>query len=90
MNNEFPSGPWLGFYNYPFARLERHGMDLHLEFVNGSMTGDGSDNVGRFLIRGRYDSHNGECYWTKRYIGAHDVYGRAMPGNGSRQPYRPK
>ncbi len=74
----FPSGPWIGFYNYNFRRVEKHRMDLRLAFVNGSMTGEGIDDVGRFLIKGRYDSGNGECYWTKSYIGAHDVYYRGF------------
>jgi len=74
----FPSGPWTGFYNYNFRRVEKHRMDLSLAFVNGSMTGEGIDDVGRFLIKGRYDSVNGECYWTKSYIGAHDVFYRGF------------
>ena len=49
----FPSGPWLGFYNYNFGRREKHRMDLILTFANGSMTGEGSDDVGRFLVKGR-------------------------------------
>lgn len=53
-------------------------MDLDLSFANGTMTGTGSDNVGRFLIRGRYDTSNQECYWTKSYIGAHDVFYRGF------------
>jgi len=53
-------------------------MALHLTFANGSMTGDGSDDVGRFQIKGRYDAGNAECYWTKRYVGAHDVFYRGF------------
>jgi hypothetical protein len=48
-------------------------MDLQLTFANGNMTGDGMDDIGRFLIKGRYDTANRECYWTKSYLGAHDV-----------------
>jgi len=36
------------------------------------------DDVGRFLIRGRYDPSNKECYWTKSYVGAHDVFYRGF------------
>jgi len=72
----FPSGPWTGFYNY--GPGDRHRMDLHLAFANGSMSGDGNDDVGRFLIKGRYDSSNRECYWTKTYVGRHDVYYRGF------------
>jgi hypothetical protein len=72
----YPSGPWLGFYNYRPG--ERHRMQLCLAFANGQMTGDGSDDVGRFLIKGRYDSTTRECYWTKSYVGAHDVFYRGF------------
>jgi hypothetical protein len=53
-------------------------MDLDLTFANGVMIGNGSDDVGRFLIKGRYDSQYRECHWTKRYIGAHDVFYRGF------------
>ena len=53
-------------------------MDLHLAFANGSMTGDGNDDIGRFLIKGRYDPGKLECYWTKSYVGAHDVFYRGF------------
>jgi hypothetical protein len=49
-------------------------MDLHLNFANGSMSGDGTDDVGKFLIKGRYDFATLECHWTKTYVGAHDVF----------------
>ena len=48
-------------------------MDLSLTFANGDISGDGIDVVGRFVISGHYDGTGGECYWTKTYIGAHDV-----------------
>jgi hypothetical protein len=53
-------------------------MDLSLTFANGNMNGDGSDDVGRFAVKGRYDSANRECYWTKTYLGAHDVFYRGF------------
>jgi hypothetical protein len=53
-------------------------MDLQLTFANGNMRGDGMDDVGRFLIKGRYDAANRECYWTKSYLGAHDVFYRGF------------
>ena len=67
----FLSGPWVGFYNYRPG--DRHRMDLELSFASGSMTGDGNDDLGRFLIKGRYDASSGECHWTKSYVGAHQV-----------------
>ena len=53
-------------------------MDLQLAFANGNMSGDGMDDVGRFLIKGRYDDASHECYWTKSYLGAHDVFYRGF------------
>jgi hypothetical protein len=73
----FPSGPWLGFYTYGAGR-DRHRMDLGLTFANGRITGDGNDDIGAFVIRGRYDSTSKECHWTKTYIGAHDVFYRGF------------
>ena len=73
----FCSGPWTGFYNY-HPGGERHRMQLQLTFTNGLMSGDGVDDVGRFLIRGRYDTATLECHWTKSYIGAHDVFYRGF------------
>ena len=72
----FPSGPWTGFYNYRPG--DRHRMDLQLTFANGNMSGDGVDDVGRFLIKGRYDAASRECHWTKTYVGAHDVFYRGF------------
>jgi hypothetical protein len=37
------------------------------------MTGEGRDLIGPFLIRGRYQVDDGQCWWTKRYLGKHDV-----------------
>jgi hypothetical protein len=72
----FPSGPWVGFYNYYPG--DRHRMDLTLEFANGHVSGNGIDDVGRFAIAGRYDATNRECRWTKTYIGSHDVFYRGF------------
>lgn len=70
----FPSGEWLGFYTY--RPQNKHRMDLHLTFNQGQITGIGNDDIGRFLIKGRYDAATKECYWTKTYIGRHDVFYR--------------
>jgi hypothetical protein len=72
----FPSGPWTGFYNYRPG--DRHRMELQLTFADGRMSGDGLDDVGRFLIQGRYDAANREFYWTKTYPGSHDVFYRGF------------
>ncbi len=69
----FPSGPWTGF----FLQREipgKHMMDLRLTFQRGSMTGTGRDRVGKFTIKGKYSLADGKCYWTKRYVGKHDVF----------------
>jgi hypothetical protein len=49
-------------------------MDLRLSFADGRITGDGADVVGLFIIDGHYDAQDGECHWTKTYVGAHDVH----------------
>jgi hypothetical protein len=49
-------------------------MDLHLTFANGHMSGAGNDDVGAFVIKGRYDATSLECHWTKGYLGGHEVY----------------
>jgi hypothetical protein len=68
----FPSGPWVGYYNY--SRLTaRHGMDLHLEFANGVLSGDGVDDVGHFIIHGVYSNQSLEASWTKTYPASHTV-----------------
>lgn len=53
-------------------------MDLHLDFAGGIMSGEGNDDVGAFVIKGRYDTATRECYWTKTYVGAHDVFYRGF------------
>ena len=73
----FPSGPWVGFYNYGPA-CGRHRMELGLTFVRGRLAGDGIDDIGRFLIAGRFDATARECHWTKTYPGSHDVFYRGF------------
>ena len=53
-------------------------MDLVLAFADRTISGDGNDDIGQFLVTGRFDQTNGECYWTKTYMGAHDVYYRGF------------
>ena len=73
----FPSGPWAGFYKYA-DNSGKHRMDLVLAFANHVISGDGRDDVGTFFVSGRFDDTNGECYWTKTYMAAHDVYYRGF------------
>jgi hypothetical protein len=74
---DFPSGPWTGFYNYG-STAEKHRMDLVLSFANHVVSGNARDYIGIFFVAGRFDDTNGECYWTKTYVGAHDVYYRGF------------
>ena len=53
-------------------------MDLVLTFADHTVSGEGSDDIARFIVTGRFDETNGECYWTKTYIGGHDVYYRGF------------
>ena len=73
----YPSGRWVGFYNYQPGG-QQHRMELTLTFAGGVVRGDGRDDLGLFFLRGRYDSATGECHWTKSYIGAHDVFYRGF------------
>ena len=72
----FSSGPWTGFFNY--SSKDKHRMDLDLTFASGRMSGNGNDDVGRFTVRGQYDVQSLECWWTKTYVGAHDVFYRGF------------
>jgi hypothetical protein len=88
----FPSGPWTGFFLQQ-AVPGRHLMELGLTFRNGVLTAEGRDWVGTFIFRGRYNLADGTCYWTKRYLGRHDVFyrgyneGKGIWGVWSIPPY---
>jgi hypothetical protein len=69
----FPSGPWVGFFLQK-SLPGKHTMELRLTFQAGNMNGEGRDRVGEFLIKGRYDLAACKCYWTKKYLGRHDVF----------------
>ncbi len=74
---DFPAGPRTCSYNY--GRIaQKHRMDLGLVFVDSTISGDGSDDIGRFFVTGHFDETNGECSWTKTYIGGHDVFYRGL------------
>ena len=74
--NLFPSGSWVGFYNY--SPNDKHRMELDLTFANGKLSGTGNDDIGPFVIKGSYDSNTLECSWIKTYTGSHDVYYRGF------------
>jgi hypothetical protein len=67
----FPSGEWTGFFLQPSQ--QRHPMSLHLHFHHGAFTGDGTDPVGPFSLRGTYDTHSGDVQFLKTYIRRHAV-----------------
>jgi hypothetical protein len=67
------SGPWKGYYTYHYSTA-KHKMDLTLNFKGGRITGDGIDDIARFVLTGRYNVDKNECYWTKKYIGLHSVF----------------
>lgn len=70
---DFPSGQWVGFYTYSQRPQRRYLMDLILEFRGGTISGEGADGIGFFNIAGQYFPKEGECSWTKRYVGQHSV-----------------
>src|SRR5438132_836925 len=74
----FPSGPWTGFFVQKLIAPGKHTMELRLQFRGGTMTGEGRDWVGPFLVRGRYDVADGKCHFTKSYVGRHDVFYRGF------------
>jgi hypothetical protein len=69
----FPSGPWKGFF-LQSTLPGRNWMDLHLMFRGGRLSGEGRDRIGQFALTGRYDLNDGQCRFTKKYIGLHSVY----------------
>jgi hypothetical protein len=71
-DSRFPSGPWKGFFLQPGVN-GRQWMELILTFRGGMMRGEGRDRIGKFLFVGRYDVTDGKCWWTKRYVGRHDI-----------------
>ncbi len=71
--SELISGQWRGYYTYDYSS-SKHWMDLNLDLSKGRITGDGIDDIARFVVTGRYDLDKKECYLTKQYIGRHSVF----------------
>lgn len=71
-DDRFPSGKWVGFFLQPTVP-GRHEMELILTFSKGTLDGEGRDKIGLFLIKGRYQVEDGRCWWTKKYVGKHDM-----------------
>lgn len=69
--SRFPTGEWSGYFME--GRPERGWMHLYLSFDDGRITGEGTDYVGPWHIRGTYDELSGVCNWVKQYLGRHQV-----------------
>ena len=48
-------------------------MRLALEFSEGTISGEGRDMVGHFVMSGTYDLKSGRCHLVKAYIAQHQV-----------------
>jgi hypothetical protein len=78
----FPSGPWTGFFIQPWIP-GRHTMTLDLTFRDSCLEARGSDRVGAFTFSGSYAPEDGNCRWTKQYLGKHRVtYSGVNEGKG--------
>lgn len=76
MTNEFPSGPWTGYYQYRTG--QRGTQDLVLTFEDGRMSGTGADELGVFRIEGSYNEASREADWLKSYPSGHLVQYRGF------------
>ncbi len=66
----FPSGIWQGFY---MQYGTKHEMATELNFMDGKISGDGSDALGSFYWSGNYDAQQGQCSLFKTYPGHYKV-----------------
>jgi len=66
MSEIFPSvKAWRGWYKYTNCP-RRFWMNLRLEFCNGQIVGEGTDDIGAFSILGRFSG--GDCNFKKSYV----------------------
>jgi hypothetical protein len=72
-DDRFPSGPWVGFWIQKPVLGRQWMQNLWLRFVDGKVTGGGSDCIGAFVFDGHYDLKTGNCDLVKTYLGAHKV-----------------
>jgi hypothetical protein len=74
MHPLFPSGDWEGFYNYTYNQAgSKSKMEFSLNFKNGKISGNGSDDVGSFSWSGTYDINGLTTQMTKQYHRQHSV-----------------
>ena len=71
----FPSGDYQGYWIQDGTRGDQ---DLWISFRRGTVTGFGTDVVGRFVLSGRYDEEASEVRFTKQYLGQHPVFYRGF------------
>ena len=83
-DDRFPTGEWVGFWLQRPHVAGRQAMELSLAFALGKVYGSGSDCVGEFAMRGRYEVDSGKVTIQKQYTGAHRVLyeGWAEGGKG--------
>lgn len=81
VDDRFVSGRWRGFWLQGTMRSK---TELTLQFRNGTVTGDGYDWVGSFVLHGSYSVESGEVTWVKSYPQSHqiDYRGAAEHGQG--------
>jgi len=72
MSKQFNSGEWNGFY-IEKNRAGKGWMHLYLSFENGEIKGEGTDYVGPWVAKGKYDESTGQCAWVKQYLNKHQV-----------------
>jgi hypothetical protein len=70
---KMPAAPKVYVVDCHNDSAEAKTMDPILDFKNGSISGQGADDIGLFVISGLYDTSNGECSWVKKYVGRHSV-----------------
>lgn len=74
----YPSGQWDGFWHQ--EQYGRQSMTAFtLRFLDGEVTGEGRDIIGRFTFAGGYDIRTGEVVLLKQYVGKHRVTYRGRP-----------
>ncbi|MFN3168760.1 MAG: hypothetical protein ACE37H_17015 [Phycisphaeraceae bacterium] len=69
-DKRFPSGLWMGYWMQGYIKGR---MRLTLEFSGGKITGEGTDPVGLFDMKGIYSLKHNMVSMVKRYRGAHSV-----------------
>lgn len=69
-DKRFPSGLWMGYWMQGFIKGK---MQLTLEFIDGTVSGEGTDPVGSFTMKGIYSLKHNMVSMVKQYHGAHSV-----------------